>query len=230
MQNHPFRCLQCGHTSFEESETQIVCVQCKQAYVITQGVYDFLINPTQDVVSELTGMALENNFKRENYLDFKVKMVSSAPKIKSKLDKTKNDYNQYYQQTMINFQQAFNSIIDKYNFKEARILEIGSCYDYYFLEPFRERGSECYGLNIHFTITPEEEYKNFPVKVLGDMNNVPFADSAFDVVVISATSHHSNTPEQLVREIFRVLKPGGSCLMINDPIHGLIKSSAQIWR
>lgn len=213
----------CGHSSFIENSDHLKCNHCQASYPIVEGVYDFLVNPSPDVVNELTGMALENHFEKERYLEFKIKKVESAPKIKNKLDQTKDDYNQYYQQTMMNFHQAFNSIVDKVNFKQARVLEIGACYDYYFLQPFRERGSECYGLNIHFTLTPEESFKDFPIKVLADMNQIPIVDGFFDVVVISATSHHSNTPEQLISEIFRILKPGGSCLMINDPIHGLIK-------
>lgn len=223
MNKYPFKCPACGHADFSEQNSHLKCTGCGTNIPFSHGVFDFLLNPTQDVVNELTGMALENKFEREKYLDFKIKLVENAPKLKNKLDVTKNDYNQYYQQTMINFQQAFNSIVDKYNFKKARVLEIGACYDYYFLQPFHERGAECYGLNIHFTITPEQQFQDFPVKVLADMNSLPFVAESFDVIVISATSHHSNTPEKLVSEIFRVLKPGGSCLMINDPIHGLIK-------
>jgi SAM-dependent methyltransferase len=218
-----FKCLKCHSDKLLIQSLAVTCEACHESYPIHSEVFDFLYQPGPDIVKELTGMAVENGFEKDKYLDFKVKLVPASRGISEKLDSTQNDYNQYYQQTIINFNQAFNAIKDRYNFKGANVLEIGSCYDYYFLKPFKEMEANCFGLNLHFNLTSEEAFQNFPIKVLADMNNIPFQDSFFDVVVISATSHHSNTPEKLVSEIHRILKTGGASLIINDPINGLLK-------
>lgn len=224
MENLGFKCLRCNGTNLSISSTQVLCNSCNETYPVLDGVFDFLYNPSADVVKELTGMALENGYKKDDFLEFRINKTNSSPTIAEKLDVTKNDYNQYYQQTLTNFTQAFRLIQKNYKFKGANVLEIGSCYDYYFLTPFKDLGSHCYAINLHFDITADANFRNFPVKILADMNKIPFQDSFFDIVVISATSHHSNTPEILLKEINRILKINGSCLMINDPISGSLKS------
>jgi SAM-dependent methyltransferase len=218
----PFICLKCKGTKLTESFSSITCDICSESYPKREGVYDFLFEPTNDVVKELTGMAIENGFAKEDYLKFKINRLRPRT-LDEKLESTKNDYNQYYQQTLMNFTQAFYVIRSRYDFKKARVLEIGSCFDYYFLKPFLDLGSTCYGLNLYFNIDEQEKFTNFPIKVLGDMNRIPFKNDFFDVVLISATSHHSNTPEVLLKEITRILKPGGASLIINDPIMGKLK-------
>jgi ubiquinone/menaquinone biosynthesis C-methylase UbiE len=47
--------------------------------------------------------------------------------------------------------------------------------------------------------------------IQGDGLRLPFPDEAFDVVVCAQVYEHSARPHQLVREIWRTLRPGGSC-------------------
>lgn len=47
-----------------------------------------------------------------------------------------------------------------------------------------------------------------------DFNNMEFADATFDTVLAKGTLHHSRSLDVTVREIFRVLKPGGICLAV----------------
>jgi ubiquinone/menaquinone biosynthesis C-methylase UbiE len=44
---------------------------------------------------------------------------------------------------------------------------------------------------------------------LGDANLVPFADGAFDLAVTSYSLHHIPHPSRVVREMARIVKPGG---------------------
>lgn len=67
----------------------------------------------------------------------------------------------------MNFEQV---VADLGELRESRTLEIGYCYDYYFLNKFKNNQNDCFGFNIHFDLTNEEEYKLWPKKKLGDIN------------------------------------------------------------
>ena len=49
--------------------------------------------------------------------------------------------------------------------------------------------------------------------LLGDSEALPFPDNAFDVVYCNDSFHHYPAPKDVLREINRVLKPGGTFLM-----------------
>jgi len=56
------------------------------------------------------------------------------------------------------------------------------------------------------------------------MNRLPYVNDTFDVILFSATTHHSADVDATIGEVARVLKKGGIALILNDPIKGLIKS------
>ena len=51
---------------------------------------------------------------------------------------------------------------------------------------------------------------------LGDSEYLPFDNDKFDMVICTDSFHHYPHPENVLKEINRVLKPGGSVL-IADP-------------
>lgn len=48
---------------------------------------------------------------------------------------------------------------------------------------------------------------------LGDSESLPFSNNSFDVVYCNDSFHHYPTPQNVIREVHRVLKPGGTFLM-----------------
>jgi ubiquinone/menaquinone biosynthesis C-methylase UbiE len=46
-------------------------------------------------------------------------------------------------------------------------------------------------------------------RVVGSILEMPFPDAHFDIVVSSEVIEHTPNPEQAIKEIYRVLKPGG---------------------
>jgi SAM-dependent methyltransferase len=48
------------------------------------------------------------------------------------------------------------------------------------------------------------------VVLQADMRHLPLEDESFDYVYSHGVLHHSDEPEKVVREIFRVLRPGGT--------------------
>ena len=51
--------------------------------------------------------------------------------------------------------------------------------------------------------------------VRGDGSCVPFAEGSFDFVTIQFSHHHMAAPEVMLREAFRILRPGGRFVLTN---------------
>jgi SAM-dependent methyltransferase len=216
-----YRCVACGRCGLSlDAASSLICAACGIAYPIRHQIVDTLGGASADVIQELKGMAIEAMLPPEQWESIKVRMLSRIVPLEERIDDSADDPVQYSLQTVTNFDQAI-ALLGRLDGK--RVLEIGAENNYYFLRAFRERGAECFGLNLHFQHEDPDPYLAWPEKVLGDMNNLPFGDGVFDVVLLSATSHHSPNLERTVDEVARVLKRGGHALFLNDPIGGLIK-------
>lgn len=55
-----------------------------------------------------------------------------------------------------------------------------------------------------------------PYVKLGDMHSMPFADSSFDVVCLGWVLAYSKNQPEAVREVLRVLRPGGIAIVSAD--------------
>ncbi|GEM_PF-4458813 len=64
--------------------------------------------------------------------------------------------------------------------------------------------------------------------LVGDSENMPFASGEFDYVFISAAMHHTNFMRALAREMARVLRPGGTLLVINEPFRSASEDEADL--
>jgi predicted SAM-dependent methyltransferase len=47
--------------------------------------------------------------------------------------------------------------------------------------------------------------------IVGDIHNLPFEDNSIDAIICMNVLEHVEEPQKAVREIYRVLKPGGYC-------------------
>lgn len=56
-------------------------------------------------------------------------------------------------------------------------------------------------------------------RVLAEMNDVPYMDGAFDLVVANAVFHHSEDLTETFSEMHRVLRPGGRVVLL-EPVVG----------
>lgn len=52
---------------------------------------------------------------------------------------------------------------------------------------------------------------------LADAERLPYADDAFDLVVARGAMHHVPSPDAMMREIRRVLSPGGTAVVLAEP-------------
>jgi ubiquinone/menaquinone biosynthesis C-methylase UbiE len=84
------------------------------------------------------------------------------------------------------------------------------------VKAFLDTGIEAYGVD-----TSEWATKNSPVasRLLWldvDKDDVPFPDEFFDLVTMKFVIEHLYRPEKILKEIFRVLKPGGYLYIMTD--------------
>lgn len=112
------------------------------------------------------------------------------------------------------------------NFKNKKVLEIGVGLgsDH---QKFAEGGAELFGIDL------TERAVNYATKRLslfglesklavGDAENLAFANDTFDLVYSWGVIHHSPNTKRCVQEIFRVLKPNGSCRIMIYHKHSMV--------
>lgn len=49
--------------------------------------------------------------------------------------------------------------------------------------------------------------------IVGDIHNLPFEDASIDAIICISILEHVEEPQRAVRELHRVLKPGGVCFL-----------------
>lgn len=68
------------------------------------------------------------------------------------------------------------------------------------------------------------------VKIVSDVHKLPFKDASVDVVVAESLLEHVKNPEAVVKEIYRVLKPGGTIYITTPFIIGFHSSPDDYYR
>ena len=63
-----------------------------------------------------------------------------------------------------------------------------------------------------------KDYKNVTL-IRSDGENLPVAGGFFDAVFANMYLHHTTDPLSAIEEIFRIIRPGGSILLIDMDIH-----------
>jgi len=83
--------------------------------------------------------------------------------------------------------------------------------------------------------TPDTKDKKF---LIANARQLPIADESLNVVCLFDILHHTKNQEELLKEAFRVLKPGGKCLIMEDTIPeeinygaglGKVRAKAKKW-
>ncbi len=64
---------------------------------------------------------------------------------------------------------------------------------------------------------PQRQSVGNPRLVVGDFHALPFDDASFNVVYMSSALHHTHNYTQVLREMMRVLAPGGILYLENEP-------------
>lgn len=199
------------------------CGECRTQYVERHGILDLLGVPSEPVTRELRGLASENGIDfdsvgAEGVKYLRVETIESTSEL---MDGSRNEPIQYYQQTASAYFEALaRAEIDAH----MVVAEVGAERTLWKLRVIEELCDLAFAVNIFFHVggTPPPPTK--AVKLLGDMNKLPFESSALDLLIYSATIHHSSEMASAFKEMARVLRPGGRAIVINEPVAGLAKA------
>src|SRR5574337_349685 len=71
---------------------------------------------------------------------------------------------------------------------------------------------DCDYIGLDYPVTATSMYRTSP-EVFADGKAIPFADGSFDTVLLLEVLEHVREPDCVLREIARVLKPGGQLLL-----------------
>jgi arsenite methyltransferase len=67
----------------------------------------------------------------------------------------------------------------------------------------------------------------------GDMEDIPLPDNSVDVVISNCVINLSSDKDQVLKEAFRVLKPGGrfavSDIVVRGEVPAVIRSNVEMW-
>ena len=104
-------------------------------------------------------------------------------------------------------------LVDRYNIPaEAKLLDVG-CGRGEFLNGFSKAGLDGFGVD---RSTSALRYYPEAKVVTSDIENdgIPLEDNFFDVVFSKSVIEHFYYPEKLLKEMFRLLKPGGLAIIM----------------
>jgi methionine biosynthesis protein MetW len=108
----------------------------------------------------------------------------------------------------------------------CKVLDVG-CGDGSLLEPFC-RSQECYGVDVSEAQLKKAQKKGIRTyRVDLESGTLPFADDFFDLVICSETIEHLLDPDNLLQEIHRTVRCGGSFILtfpnMNQPLSWLMQ-------
>ena len=212
----------CHSPSLEPSQRGLICESCGRCYAQSRRIIDFLPQPGAAVQHELAGLASENGVDPRLGIEaVKLLHTEHIDTLSDLMLRSRHEPAQYYQQTTAALYEGLaRARLDA----GMRVLEVGSERTFFKLRTIRDLTSEAYALNIFFHVTPEMDCIEWPVRLLGDMNELPFVDEYLDLIICSASLHHTSTMDIALAEMKRVLRPKGRVILLNEPVEGWLKA------
>lgn len=103
---------------------------------------------------------------------------------------------------------VFDQLLDHLDLKGHLLLDAGCGTGLFSVEAAR-RGATVVSLDYGKNLLRETRRKGITSVVAGDAARMPVRDGSFDIVVSSECIEHTPSPDATVRELVRVLRPGG---------------------
>jgi SAM-dependent methyltransferase/uncharacterized protein YbaR (Trm112 family) len=112
---------------------------------------------------------------------------------------------------------------------KERILEVGASFGWASWR-FAQRGCDVVALDVTNYLAAAdlyfEEDGSYFDRLSGDMNNLPFCDSSFDLIFSHSVIHHCKDLGKLFSEFRRVLRPGGRVVALQECAFGIFEDKS----
>ncbi len=199
----------------EVREGTLRCIACGRSFDVHRGVPELLFEPPEHIVREAAGLArFAEQMRAEGW----------GPEQVRKLPYIESGY--WYVQA-----RSMHQLLTTVPFAPGdTVLDVGSntCWA---ANHFAERGLNAIALDIA-TVELQGLYTAdwfmqeggvFFERVLGSMDAIPLSSSSVDYVYCCEVLHHNDNDSlrRTFQEIFRVLRPGGRLLMVNETLKTL---------
>lgn len=216
-------CPYCRSTALEECGSQISCATCEAFFPVRHNIVNTLWKPSPDVLQEIRGGMHEAGMPSAPIEEYIFRKTESIQPFSDRLAQSESPSEWgYHRMTSMNVEHALKNL--RLTGAET-VLEIGGDRDFPFLDHFRKLGCRCFETNIYFYysadgIDPTQDV----AKVAGDMMSLPYRPGSFDIILLSAAVHHSPNLGETLQHLASLLRPGGTLLLLSEPVEGFVKS------
>jgi SAM-dependent methyltransferase len=118
-------------------------------------------------------------------------------------------------------------VLDIADIGSGRVLDVG-CGNGAYLEGLRARRIDAVGCDLSFGMI--RAARPHPALANGDVVALPFPDEVFERVLAPHMLYHVDDRERAVRELRRVLAPGGVCVVVTNGSHHMRQLRAVVER
>ena len=142
--------------------------------------------------------------------------MNAKEKTKNHFDKTASEYNDSSDGKFV--EGMYDALVKEIQKSESgRILDVG-CGNGNLFTLLPDGKYELYGVDFSKNMIDEAKMncKLQATFSVADAESLPFDDDSFDMIVCNASFHHYTRPDDVLKEMRRVLKPSGK-LLIGDP-------------
>lgn len=194
--DHLLCCKRCG-SFLAKQHDQYICFHCSQAYPVKD---DIILMEEKD---EGTDLRMSKHLLNIHGLKDERKYYGTY---------IKSDVEHAGRLHSIHFPNFHTQLLSSY-LSDSIVLDLG-CGQLPYIDSFTESDIKAfYGLDLSMeslVIARQNFKKKFPlILVKHSVERTPFRDASFDVVISSEVLEHLDTPQNYLREIYRLTKKGG---------------------
>jgi 2-polyprenyl-3-methyl-5-hydroxy-6-metoxy-1,4-benzoquinol methylase len=107
---------------------------------------------------------------------------------------------------------VFNDLLWNIDLKDKITLDAG-CGTGWFSKEAILRGAEVYSMDLGENLLSKVSEKCGSKTIVGSILDIPFDDNYFDIIISSEVLEHTPDPILAIKELYRVLKPNGICII-----------------
>ena len=107
---------------------------------------------------------------------------------------------------------VFNDLLSDIELKNKITLDAG-CGTGWFSQAACIRGADVYSMDLGEGLLSKVKEKCGSKTIVGSILNIPFNDNYFDIIISSEVLEHTPDPILAIKELYRVLKPNGICII-----------------